>query len=57
MADKNRKAFASMDFDTELGGQFAFSDHDSAYATFHVLYCLIHKPFAELARNLITKQM
>ncbi|VAI52452.1 protein ENHANCED DISEASE RESISTANCE 2 isoform X2 [Triticum aestivum] len=30
MADKNRKAFASMDFDTELGGQFAFSDHDSA---------------------------
>uniref|UniRef100_N1QWQ4 START domain-containing protein n=1 Tax=Aegilops tauschii TaxID=37682 RepID=N1QWQ4_AEGTA len=31
MADKNRKAFASMDFDTELGGQFAFSDHDSAY--------------------------
>uniref|UniRef100_A0A8I6Y5Q2 START domain-containing protein n=1 Tax=Hordeum vulgare subsp. vulgare TaxID=112509 RepID=A0A8I6Y5Q2_HORVV len=30
MADKNRKAFASMDFDTDLGGQFAFSDHDSA---------------------------
>uniref|UniRef100_A0A0E0MDF1 START domain-containing protein n=1 Tax=Oryza punctata TaxID=4537 RepID=A0A0E0MDF1_ORYPU len=30
MTAKNRKAFASMDFDTELGGQFIFSDHDSA---------------------------
>uniref|UniRef100_A0A0D9YL05 START domain-containing protein n=1 Tax=Oryza glumipatula TaxID=40148 RepID=A0A0D9YL05_9ORYZ len=30
MTSKNRKAFASMDFDTELGGQFIFSDHDSA---------------------------
>ncbi|KAL6629675.1 hypothetical protein ACP70R_029440 [Stipagrostis hirtigluma subsp. patula] len=30
MTAKNRKAFASMDFDMELGGQFSFSDHDSA---------------------------
>ncbi|KAF8676720.1 hypothetical protein HU200_046835 [Digitaria exilis] len=30
MTAKNRKAFASMDFDMDLGGQFAFSDHDSA---------------------------
>ncbi|KAM0825159.1 hypothetical protein ACQ4PT_069738 [Festuca glaucescens] len=30
MTAKNRKAFASMDFDAELGGQFSFSDHDSA---------------------------
>ncbi|XP_015688856.2 protein ENHANCED DISEASE RESISTANCE 2-like isoform X1 [Oryza brachyantha] len=30
MTAKNRKAFASMDFDMELGGQFLFSDHDSA---------------------------
>nr|QTC20866.1 apostart [Poa pratensis] len=29
MTAKNRKAFASMDFDAELGGQFSFSDHDS----------------------------
>uniref|UniRef100_A0A804P5N1 START domain-containing protein n=1 Tax=Zea mays TaxID=4577 RepID=A0A804P5N1_MAIZE len=29
MTAKNRKAFASMDFDMELGGQFLFSDHDS----------------------------
>ncbi|CAD6252257.1 unnamed protein product [Miscanthus lutarioriparius] len=29
MTAKNRKAFASVDFDTELGGQFLFSDHDS----------------------------
>jgi hypothetical protein len=37
MTAKNRKAFASMDFDAELGGQFSFSDHDSAYVTFHLL--------------------
>uniref|UniRef100_K3YQ84 START domain-containing protein n=1 Tax=Setaria italica TaxID=4555 RepID=K3YQ84_SETIT len=30
MTAKNRKAFASMDFDMEFGGQFSFSDHDSA---------------------------
>ncbi|CAN6227141.1 unnamed protein product [Urochloa humidicola] len=30
MTAKNRKAFASMDFDMDLGGQFSFSDHDSA---------------------------
>uniref|UniRef100_A0ACD5TL84 Uncharacterized protein n=1 Tax=Avena sativa TaxID=4498 RepID=A0ACD5TL84_AVESA len=30
MTAKNRKAFASMDFDADLGGQFSFSDHDSA---------------------------
>ncbi|XP_062217221.1 protein ENHANCED DISEASE RESISTANCE 2-like isoform X2 [Phragmites australis] len=30
MTAKNRKAFASMDFDMELGGNFSFSDHDSA---------------------------
>uniref|UniRef100_A0A0D9VB32 START domain-containing protein n=1 Tax=Leersia perrieri TaxID=77586 RepID=A0A0D9VB32_9ORYZ len=30
MTAKNRKAFASMDFDMELGGQYLFSDHDSA---------------------------
>jgi hypothetical protein len=29
MTAKNRKAFASVDFDMELGGQFLFSDHDS----------------------------
>ncbi|KAL6896952.1 hypothetical protein ACP4OV_007524 [Aristida adscensionis] len=26
---KNRKMFATMDFDMELGGQFSFSDHES----------------------------
>ncbi|PWZ20966.1 Protein ENHANCED DISEASE RESISTANCE 2-like [Zea mays] len=26
---KNRRAFASVDFDRELGGQFLFSDHDN----------------------------
>jgi hypothetical protein len=26
---KNRRAFASVDFDRELGGQFQFSDHDN----------------------------
>jgi len=30
MTAKNRKAFASIDFDMELGEQFSFSDHDSA---------------------------
>jgi hypothetical protein len=30
MTAKNRKAFASLDFDMDLGGQFSFSDHDSA---------------------------
>ncbi|XP_024317775.1 protein ENHANCED DISEASE RESISTANCE 2 isoform X1 [Brachypodium distachyon] len=30
MTAKDRKAFASMDFDMDLGGQFSFSDHDSA---------------------------
>jgi uncharacterized protein (DUF608 family) len=27
---KHRKAFATMDFDMEYGGQFSFSDRDSA---------------------------
>ncbi|XP_062189579.1 protein ENHANCED DISEASE RESISTANCE 2-like isoform X2 [Phragmites australis] len=30
MTAKNHKAFATMDFDMELGGQFSFSDRDSA---------------------------
>ncbi|CAL5045365.1 unnamed protein product [Urochloa decumbens] len=29
MTAKNRKAFASLDFDIDLGGPFSFSDHDS----------------------------
>ncbi|KAL6861420.1 hypothetical protein ACP4OV_017120 [Aristida adscensionis] len=29
MTAKNRKAFASLDFDMDLGGPFSFSDHDS----------------------------
>ena len=44
MTAKNRKAFASVDFDMELGGQFLFSDHDSTKVA---VYCR-HEAAAEL---------
>ena len=38
MTTKNRKAFASLDFDMDLGGPFSFSDHDSGQVKCHILY-------------------
>jgi len=34
MSAKNRRAFASLDFDIDLGGPLSFSDHDSGQVKF-----------------------
>jgi hypothetical protein len=46
MTAKNRKAFASLDFDIDLGGPFSFSDHDSGQVIFSssLLPIVAYKP-------------
>ncbi|XP_008645142.1 protein ENHANCED DISEASE RESISTANCE 2 isoform X2 [Zea mays] len=41
---KNRRAFASVDFDRELGGQFLFSDHDNTAEDDDERSTLTHRP-------------
>jgi hypothetical protein len=43
MTAKNRKAFASLDFDMDLGGPFSFSDHDSGQVFF--MYKIAYQSF------------
>jgi hypothetical protein len=54
MTAKNRKAFASLDFDMDLGGPFSFSDHDSGQA---FLCIKLHiSPFFLLIGNLFYRR-
>ncbi|TVU13087.1 hypothetical protein EJB05_46763 [Eragrostis curvula] len=52
---KNRKAFASLDFDMDLGGPFSFSDHDSGQVSFS-LSLSIYNCISELSSYLFYRR-
>ena len=44
MTAKNRKAFASLDFDMDLGGPLSFSDPDSGQVNLRTCNCRLVLP-------------